>query len=276
MSLKSKHKIIERPNMRLADYIKPVTSPKFNWITFLTLANITCPRTDVIQISQLQNLGVLTLGKNLMAEGGGLDDSIIRTWARIAKTSDAFSMLRVLSLRSQNDISPLVFNYLNDFPALAVFNIEDCNLDHRIEHDVLICGWGNRTRKSLSDWLVQGGAKGASWDAVMHAYFTLGGTYSTQALTAEGVEAVDALPRLHLSLGGFPQNANVDERGRRGLKSFYRIAESIMNPLDKVKTGDKRVLDQARTNSAKRRPHKPTMRASKQQNMADILGGFGG
>lgn len=59
-SLKRRHQIIDRPNMGLGEYIKPISSTKFDWISFLTLSYITCSRTDLVKISHLPNLGVLT------------------------------------------------------------------------------------------------------------------------------------------------------------------------------------------------------------------------
>ena len=123
-ALKRKHHVIARPNMRLGDYIKPLISPSFQWVTFLSLGNVACvrnpesfflnlepnfssssrafgilfcrhatrfdaphqlgitdsyvisqSRTDLLLISKLTNLGVLTIGRNLATSDTGLDDS---------------------------------------------------------------------------------------------------------------------------------------------------------------------------------------------------------
>ena len=59
-SVRRRHQLIDRPNMRLSDYIKPISSTNFDWISLLTISYITCSRTDLVKISQLPNLGVLT------------------------------------------------------------------------------------------------------------------------------------------------------------------------------------------------------------------------
>lgn len=219
------------------------------------------------------------MGPNVIAENIGLDDGIIRSWARIAATSDAFSMLRVLSCRSQKEITQAVFTYLNQFHSLALFNVEDCNLGPQHKADALARGWKYRTGKVLADWPVKGGTTGASWDSVMHACFQLGGPFSTKRLTAEGVEAIDGLPRLHLSVGGPPRDAAVDVTGDGSLRSFSRMEPSNLRPQnDQLLTSSisKRPLSQGHTPSTKKACPKPRMRASKQQNLKDLLMGFGG
>ena len=43
-TLKRKHHVIARPNMKLGDYVAPLISPSLQWITFLSLSNIACVR----------------------------------------------------------------------------------------------------------------------------------------------------------------------------------------------------------------------------------------
>lgn len=53
-TLKRKHHIITRPNMKLGDYLTPLISPSFHWITFLSLSNIICVRLFDIHHSFLR------------------------------------------------------------------------------------------------------------------------------------------------------------------------------------------------------------------------------
>lgn len=214
----------------------------------------------------------------MIAEGIGLDDGIFRSWARIAKTSDAFSMLRVLNCRSQKEITHAVFSFLNQFPALTLFNVEDCILGPQYKADALDCGWKYRTGKSLSDRLVKGVITGPSWDSVMHACFHLGGPFNTGSLTAEGLEAIDGLPRLHLSLGGPPPSAAVDVNGNGSLNTFHRMEPGIHTPkIDAMLASpiSKRPLRQDHIPGAKRACTKSRRRTVKQQNLKDLFG-FGG
>lgn len=276
-SLKRRHQIIGRPNMRLGDYMKPLCSHRFDWITFLTLSNILCSRTDLVQVSQLPNVGVLTIGPNVLAEDIGLDDSIVRSWARTAETSDAFSMLRVFSCRSQQQITQAVFSHLNRLPALALFNVEDCGLGPQHRVDALHYGWQYKTGNHLSDLLVKGGTTRASWDSVMHACFQLGGSVSKGAITAEGVEAIDGLPRLHLSLGGNPHDAAIDAVGVGSMRSFYRLYISAPHN-DEMLTSpvSKRPRSQIPTSGTKRPCTERRLRASQKQDMEALLMDFGG
>ena len=131
-------------------------------------------------------------------------------------------------------------------------------------------GWNYKTGKDLSDWLVVGGSTGAGWDSIIHASFRLGGVFSEKMLTAEGVEAIDAIPVLHISVGATQPDALVDVTGDRSLMSFHR------KRVDTVRFSNKRPLSQNIAPRIEMSRKKPTLRASKQQNMEDVLTGFGG
>ena len=274
-TMKNKQHVISRPNMKLPNYIKPVTSPSFDWITFLTLSNVTCSRTDLIQISQLTNIGALTVGPAVQAPDIGLDDSLSRIWGRTAVTSNAFSMLRVLNCRSQREITPRAFEHFNQFPALATFNAEDCKLGPQEKPMALQHGWKYRTGKYLSDWLVKGGTTGAGWDSIVHACFRLGGAFSMEALTVEGVAVVDALAVLHLSLGGPPRDPAADRIGDQSLRSFYRMYQDKYKHVESVQSSHKRPLAEVSPRGKNSVRKKPTVRALKLQNTEDLLSAFG-
>lgn len=275
ITMKNKQHVISRPNMKILDYVKPVTSLSFDWITFLTLSNVTCSRSDLIQISQLTNIGALTVGPAVQAPDIGLDDSLIRIWGRTAVTSNAFSMLRVLNCRSQREITPRAFDHFNQFPALAIFNAEDCKLGLEEKPMALQHGWKYRNGKDLSDWLVKGGTTGTGWDSIVHACFRLGGAFSMEALTAEGVAVLDALAVLHLSLGGPPNNAAVDRIGEQSLRSFYRMCPDKHRHVKSVRSSYKRPLAEVLPSGNNSVRKKPTVRAPRLQNIEDVLFAFG-
>ena len=271
-SLRNRHQVIENVNLSLRNYVQPLSSPSFDWITFLTLSNVICSRTDLIQVSQLPNIGALTIGPNVQAEDVAFDDSIVRSWARIASTSKAFNVLRVLSFRSQKHITSRIFPHLNCFVALAVLNAEGCSLSSEHKPFALDHGWKYRVGKELSNCLVKHGSERPDWDSTMHASFQLGGTYSLEALTAEGLDAINGLPRLHLSVGAVPQAAAVNVAGNGNMKSFHRARISPQECPTVVSMLSKRPVSQSHVSASK----KPTIRASKQQNIEDFLMGFGG
>lgn len=197
-------------------------------------------------------------------------EGIIRGWGRIASSSDAFGLLRVLNCRSQKHFTARIFDHLNQFPALSLFNVEDCNIGPEDRQAAREHGWNYRSEKVVSDLLVKGGATGTGWDSIVHASFKIGGGFSERPSKAEGVGAIDAIPVLHLSVGDTQPDAPIDVKGDRSLRSFYR------ERVDMVGFPNKRPLSQSLAPSINKYCTKPTLRASKQQNMADFLTEFGG
>ena len=198
---------------------------------------------------------------------------IIRGWGRSAASSDAFGLLRVLNCRSQKDITASVFAHLNQFPVLALFNVEDCNLG---SNDVQVArdhGWDYRAGKDFRDWLAAGGSTGARWDSIIHMSFKIGGAFSKKILTAEDVQAIDASPVLHLSVGTTQSDAPVEAKGNWSLRSFNR---GDRKSVDTVGFSKKRPLDRTFTSNIGMSCKKPTLRTSKHQNMDDVLAEFWG
>lgn len=252
--------------MKLADYMKPIISPSLTWITSLTLSNITCSRTDLIQISRIINIGILCVGPNVQAEGVGIDDSIIRNWSRLAVDSDAFSVLRVLSCRSQKFITPRIFTYLSQFPSLDFFNVADSNLGPQDKPLALQYGWEGKTGVELSNLLVKGTSEALGWDSATAACFQLRGHSCTEAGTKDAVRRIDGRHVLELIIGSVPVPTVY-------LQCFYRTKREGYQRNDFLQKSNKRNLDQVQPKIPRK---KPTVRASKQQNLEDVLVGFGG
>ena len=259
--------------MLFTSYIIPLISSSFHWITYLTLSSITCSRTDILQLSQLTNLGALTIGKDVKCPDIGLDDSIIRSWGRAATESNVFSMLRVLNCRLQKDITPRALNYLNDFPSLAIFTVEDSNIGPRDKRAALSLGWKYKTGNDLSGFLANEGATNSTWDSILRACFNGGGAYSVRRITAEGVEVINSLPTLHFLLGGAMPDAAVNVTGNQSMRLFHRIKAYIPAANNEVE-GMKRPLERSSQQSSLARK-KPTIRSSKHQSLESILMGFG-
>ncbi len=272
-TLKHKHHHIIEPNMKLIDYMKPIISPSLSWITSLTLSNTTCSRTDLIQISRIINIGTLSIGPNVQAPDIGIDDSIIRSWGRLAADSDAFSVLRVLSCRSQKEMTPRIFTYLNQFPSLDLFNVEDSNLGPQCKHLAFQHGWKSKTGVDLSSLLMKGGTESVGWDSAADACFRLGGQLCAEALTEDGVTEIDDRPVLHLALGPVPAVPTMDKTGNWNLQCFYRTKREGFQRDDLLHNSNKRNLEEVQPKLPRK---KPTVRASKQQNLEDVLVDFGG
>lgn len=295
---------IPKPNMPLPSYLKSLTSHNHQWLTQLTLLDITIPRTALIQLSLVPNLSVLTIGPGVLATDIGVDDSLLRTWSR-SVTTGAFSMLRALVLRSQPHVTARAFSYLAAFPVLSIFAIESvASIGPRDKPTALTYGWKYKTDRDLRDWLVTGGgAKGSEWDVISQAFFELGSDFSEEQSTAAGIGAADALPTIHLAVGGLPENALVDVFAREGaMRVWYRsgkmaasdTSNDVQLPLPNWSSSSsrdakpepqgtaaalsqnqtvpqKRPLDLQRSSDMTRKKTKPVMRASKRQNLDDLL-----
>ena len=121
-----------------------------------------------------------------------------------------------------------------------------------------------------SDLPAKGGATGTAWDAIVHADFRLAGAISGRILRAEGVEAVNAIPALHVAVGATQPDVLVDTAGDGSLRSFSR------EWVDMTGFRCRNQLSQTLAPSIKIPHCKPTLRASKEQNMVDFMAGFGG
>ena len=144
--------------MALSLYVNPLSTSEFQWITFLTLSNITCSRLDLINLSKLSNIGALTIGPGVEAPESGIDDRILRAWAHAAEESNSFSMLRVLMCRYQDQMSAAALEHLTRFPALAVIGVESCSIGSGQETAAQTLGWEYKTRVALGKFLLEGGA----------------------------------------------------------------------------------------------------------------------
>ena len=270
-NLKHKHHNIVEPNMKLSDYMNPITSSSLSWITSLTLSNITCSRTDLIQISRIINIGTLSIGPNVEAPDIGIDDSIIRGWGRLAADSDAFTVLRVLTCRAQKEMTPRVFTYLSQFPSLDLLKVEHSNLGPQGKPLALQHGWKAIRGLDLRSLHVKGGTEGMGWDSAADACFRVGEQF--YAATGDGVTGIDELPVLHLALGYVPAVPTVDETSNLDWQCFYRTKREAFRRDDPLRNSNKRKLEELQPKPPR---SKPRMRASKQQNLEEVLMGFGG
>ena len=266
--LKHKTYVIEKPNIPLNAYVVPLVSPSFHWIVHLSISNFAFSRAEIVGLFKLVNLGVLTIGSS--PTGTFLDDSIIRAWARAATEVGAFSMLRVLILKAQKEITVQSFTYLNQFPSLTLFNTENCDLGRTTNAEALETGWKYRKGKDLTDLLVKGGLTDTSWDPTVQALFRQAGAYDADILGQESVEAIDSLPALHFSLGRLPEQAALGIATNERMRCFQRISQKDLqsqNATDRRPLQDEGLL-------RKVPPKKPRVRLSKLQDFGDLVMSF--
>lgn len=266
-SIKRRQHVILQPNMSLGDYTKPLISHSFQWITFLTLSNVTISRNDLISLSNLTNVGVLTIGHCILTPDVGLEDGVVRAWGRAALEADAFSLLRVLNLRQQRQVTQRTFQYLQDFPSLSIFNLDDCSLGPKDKQAALTAGWRYRTGNILNDFLPEPGKVDATWDSVAHACFRDEGAYGIDST------AINSLPVLHFTIGATTSDAGLNASVNYKLQCYERIVnwtapqKGSLQPM-------KRPID-ATAMSGGRPRKKPMLRASRQESLGDLLTGVG-
>lgn len=258
--------------MGLTHYITHLISPSFRWVTFLTLSNITCSRTDLVHLSQSTNLGILNIGKGFKANNTGLDDSMIRTWMRAVVENNAFSMLHVLNCSYQREVTAKSFNYLAHFPSLAIINFAHCSVSRRDTPEALNWGWNYDTGKDLRNFVLNTLTTCSGFNSMNHACFRPNGKSSPPTLTTEDVESINTLPVLHCSLGASFLSTPMDMGGDQNMMSFQRQTSSPA-ALEAAKGPKRPGVYVSRLNCSSRK--KPMMRASKQQDMGVLLTGFG-
>lgn len=249
-------------------YLKPLVSSSFRWIVHLTISNLDFSRAEIAGLSRLVNLGALTIGNS--PTGTFLDDGIIRAWARAATEVGAFSMLRVLLLKTQKEITPQSFAYLNQFPSLALFNTENCNLGPRTKAAALALGWKHRTGKDLQEFLIKGGLTKSSWDSTVLAMFRQAGAYNTDHFGQESVEAIDSLPVLHFGLGRLPQGAALALTLDGRMRCFQRLCQKKRQTH--AATVKRSLCDDQDSSTVPAK--KPRVRISKLKDFGDLLTGF--
>ena len=131
-----------------------MNSATLDWLTCLRISPRQISTTDLIQISKLQNLAVLDLSDGRSNDGGqaNFEERIVRTWAQLATSDQAFKQLRVLLFGWQSTLSTWSFHYLESFPSLCHFVITDCQKMHQRnrrewEDDAAHYGWVARSAK---------------------------------------------------------------------------------------------------------------------------------
>ena len=258
------------PSGTFENYLTPLISTSFRWVTILTLSKITCPRTDLLQLSRLTNLGVLTIGIAVDCPDGGPDDRIIRLWSRAAKQSDAFSNLRILNCRYQQNITETSLRHLDSFPSLSLFSYENDDVDAwSWERVALGSGW--RTQFNYHNSGLLSLKRSFARSPNMAPYFHKDGWLNVKQNPAEKVEVV---PVLHLSLGGdFGTRQNFLSGAKYGtIISFHRIKDHKTVALKSLKRPSQNEEGLQHRNAASKMPK---MRASKQKAIDEMLTGFG-
>lgn len=98
-----------------------------------------------------------------------VDDYLVRSWARQAKETFAFSRLQVLILRNQSKVSRAVLEHLSAFPALRLFGVKGCGLTVGDEDEARSVGWTTMDEHGLIAAVQRDIAASSTWDGALKA-----------------------------------------------------------------------------------------------------------
>jgi hypothetical protein len=129
-----------------SSHIEQISAPNFEWINLLTLVDANLQRSEWIQLSKLPNLGALYI-QNSFTQTGSPDDVVVRAWSRAARSTGAWSVLKVLLLCNQSQITLGTLEDLEYMPSLRILHmtgptIKSYGVQHLIEGSTWI--WMNQ------------------------------------------------------------------------------------------------------------------------------------
>lgn len=104
-----------------------------------------------MSIHKITNLAVLDLSDGQVTIDNNhstFDERVMRTWAELAMSREAFQHLRVIMFGWQETLSEWIFRYVDKFPSLCQIIVTDCPQMHQ---------------KNRGEW--EDISKGAGWEA---------------------------------------------------------------------------------------------------------------
>ncbi|KAI4167284.1 MAG: hypothetical protein LQ343_007328 [Gyalolechia ehrenbergii] len=248
-SLIHKRVILRDPPSDLSECISHIVSPRFDWVTFLTLAHVPFSRTDVIQVARLTNLGKLSLGPHSNGDIG-LDDSIVRAWSRAASEAKAFTKLRILTCRSHVNITGQIFAYFQEFPALGLICVDNPNASSAFKDQAEEYCWFLMKDEVLRESAFA--AHASTWQQVYDNCFE-DGVFKPENLEKGSGRNGGVQPTLDLTLG-------------------LRHDRYCMRVVDTVQ--DRKRAFGNRGEVEVRLPKKRVIRPSQQRALNDLMGNF--
>ncbi|KAL8757231.1 MAG: hypothetical protein Q9199_002378 [Rusavskia elegans] len=194
--LENKTLVLSESSMGLIECIRHIDSPSFHFITFLSLSDFSCSRSDLIHLSRLTNLGMLTIIAR-DSSWVSLEDSIVRAWGRAASESGAFSRFRILVCRFQTYFTGRVFTYFQDFPALDMVLLDQCRVFKGLTDQATKHKWHAKEHSRLRRDAVELPA----WKDIYSGLFKKGALFDIEAIHKPFENDKDLEPILDVSLG---------------------------------------------------------------------------
>lgn len=243
------------------------------------MSEINCSRTDLIQLSRLTNLGVLTIGR---LNGGEpvFEDTLVRAWGRAASEAGAFIALRILVCRFPHLVTEQIFTYLDDFPALGLLALDEYKNPPSFRACAKEHGWPFNGNLGLRIYRYEAQAKvtaACTWQHVYNSCFD-DGIFDYTKLDHQCEDVDDATPILELKSGPADsvrlQNVlTFAETHLFARKSRCKRDEPIPSMTQPDFTHKRSSYDSLETKTSN--PRKRIVRTSRQQYMGDFLSSFG-
>ena len=152
---------IKQSSRPALEYFNGIRSAENKWLTCLRASPKQLSTTDLIALHTISNLAVLDLSDGQVTvdiEISRFDERVMRTWAELARSRQAFQHLRVLLLGWQEHLADWIFKYADSFPSLCHIIATDCLRIHQRNRHVWesisqAAGWearhAKRSAKSL-------------------------------------------------------------------------------------------------------------------------------
>ena len=157
-----------------------MNSPTCSWITALTISKLNIPRAHLYQLAGLANLVALDIcavpEHDLSPIDQPLvDNHVMKHFAAHADCAGAFQSLRVLILREFNDVTRDCLRFLNSFPRLSLFGVQNCGIGRTSlslntdEQHARRHGWTSEDERGLLRQLQHEIAMTRTWDGMLRA-----------------------------------------------------------------------------------------------------------
>jgi hypothetical protein len=90
--------------------------------------------TDLVAVHKINNLTVLDLSDGQISidhQFSNFDERVMRSWAELARSGEAFQHLRVMMFGWQENLADWIFRYTAYFPSLCQLIVTDCPHMHQ-------------------------------------------------------------------------------------------------------------------------------------------------
>ncbi|SZF02082.1 unnamed protein product [Blumeria hordei] len=119
---------IPTPQSPLETYTQALLSKKFDFITGLTIT-VPVPVPELMNLTKLVNLVALEILHQGDPCRSLISDLLIKAWSISASQEASFPILRVIKLWNHREITSRSLACIDNFPALAVYEIRGCDID---------------------------------------------------------------------------------------------------------------------------------------------------